>query len=235
MKPIRQRIWGYLFLCVISLAAGCAGPGTRSEWPEMRGKVVDLNTKKPIEGVVVVAFWVGYGGHSKICFHSERSTTNLNGDYIIPAWINDDRTAESVTYQKARIDTAYKTGYRYSKNFDAPPSDEGYKLHYLSPDASDNASRLTYLSSIPTHCDQQFDDNAQQAWPLLETIFREASTLPITRDDKYKVRLIVRSMVYLSDEDPMSWYDWNYQESLDYAEKKLEIINHGKQRAGTTE
>ena len=226
MNPFRQKSWIYLFLCTIYLAAGCAGPGTRSEWPEMHGRVLDADTKQPVAGTIIVAFWEGYGGHAEICFHSETVITDKNGEYLIPAWENIEST-KNLTYQTVDVGVVHKDGYRITEPVDEQPSNSRTQ-HYLIRDNSTYSSRLIYLANIPALCNPDIDTNSQQAWPLIEMTYREAVNLPVTDDDKYMVRVIIRPMVSLSNEDPINWYTWSYQESLDFAENQLEIRKHGQ-------
>ncbi|KAF0145682.1 MAG: hypothetical protein FD156_657 [Nitrospirae bacterium] len=62
---------------------------------EIKGTVIDAETKKPIEGVVVVALWkinwlgrpgVYYEGGTAKVIHAEEAVTDKNGKYTIPAW-----------------------------------------------------------------------------------------------------------------------------------------------------
>ncbi len=56
----------------------------------MEGRVIDDATDKPIPGALVIAEWsADIGGpvqSSRVCFHLEVATTDVNGRYRIPRW-----------------------------------------------------------------------------------------------------------------------------------------------------
>jgi len=60
--------------------------------PEYRGKIIDAETKKPLEGVVVVAIYStsdvigGPGGPSSRDIGAREALTNENGIFVIPAY-----------------------------------------------------------------------------------------------------------------------------------------------------
>jgi hypothetical protein len=85
---------------------------------EIRGWVVDAETKQPLEGVHVVAQWLLQTG---LFFHSERVTrfhimetvTDAKGEYHFPAWGPKPRPTLATldTFADPRL-TFFKPGYR---------------------------------------------------------------------------------------------------------------------------
>jgi hypothetical protein len=104
-----------MFLNVISSLSACAGPVTYSAEPT-EAKIIDAETKQPVEGVVVVAHWVLEGG-----LHLDRvgdlvileTITDKQGKFHFPAWGPIRHWKNSrLTYMDPRI-LIFKSGYEY--------------------------------------------------------------------------------------------------------------------------
>jgi len=186
----------------------------------MRGKVADAATHSPIEGAIVVAIWRGYGGHSKVCFHTENAITDKDGQYIIPAWKNTGHTS-SVTYQEVRISSVYKNRYRL-----APTKTHGEDgNYYLEVDRSSNSERIKYLLSAAKACFVIRDGSENNAWPLLKEIYLEAVELAETKADQKNIVWIVKAMYGLSNDKSIYM---NYEESIRYANDEIERREKGR-------
>lgn len=83
---------------------------------EIRGYVVDDDTKQPIENAIVVAMWQlsqiaseGFGGYAKVI----EIKTDKEGKVIIPSWTTfKPWTANSVMHEFAPKVIIYKPGYK---------------------------------------------------------------------------------------------------------------------------
>ena len=97
-------------------------PGYGNQWmlfhdSEIKGSVIDVETQKPIEGVIVVGMWrlsqflsQGFGGYAKIILVK----TDSEGKFVIPSWT----TLKLGTFDSSMHDLApeiviYKPGYKF--------------------------------------------------------------------------------------------------------------------------
>lgn len=84
----RAKLWGIILGVLLAIHA-CWGPLVY--WAEpIRAKVVDAETAKPLEGVVVVAQWVLNDGivdsrHERR-FQVIEAVTDSRGEFLIPGW-----------------------------------------------------------------------------------------------------------------------------------------------------
>jgi hypothetical protein len=87
MKGVNMRAIFIFFtlnlaLCALTMSADAAGP-----W---KGKIIDIETKEPLEGVVVVAVWERVyrtpAGPSSYFYEAKEVLTNNDGRYEIPAY-----------------------------------------------------------------------------------------------------------------------------------------------------
>ncbi len=83
---------------------------------EIKGSVIDVETQKPIEGVIVVGMWrlsqflsQGFGGYAKVIL----VTTDSEGKFIIPSWTAfKPLTFDSSMHDLAPEIVIYKPGYK---------------------------------------------------------------------------------------------------------------------------
>lgn len=83
---------------------------------EITGQVIDAETKRPIEGAVVVMILSltqiaseGFGGYAKII----ETATDLDGKFTVPGWISfKPWRFDSVTHEMGPKIVVYKPGYR---------------------------------------------------------------------------------------------------------------------------
>ena len=79
-------------ILVFAVSSGACGTMLWHSAKEINGQVVDAETGKPLEGVIVVAQWVPYRygiGHAighRGAIHSYEALTDKEGRYAIPAW-----------------------------------------------------------------------------------------------------------------------------------------------------
>jgi hypothetical protein len=112
-------------VCLFALLAGCV----TFPQPDLRKRVVDMETDQPIPGTYVFVDWEGAAGtigHSnRVCRRHEVFQTDANGEYPWP-------------YDKERGyptgATLFKPGYGYSRNrtFFFKPGDPPFKHFYYN-------------------------------------------------------------------------------------------------------
>ena len=83
---------------------------------EIKGSVIDVETQKPIEGVIVVGMWrlsqflsQGFGGYAKVIVEK----TDKSGQFIISSWTTfKPWTLDSSMHDLAPEIVIYKPGYK---------------------------------------------------------------------------------------------------------------------------
>lgn len=94
-----------LLLAIVLSVSGCA---TAGPW---RGRVIDTDTRQPIEGAAVVAIWYrshfGFGGPVERFEDAREAVTDKDGRFTIPAY-----SYNSVLRDKTKPEfTIFKPGY----------------------------------------------------------------------------------------------------------------------------
>jgi len=80
-----------IFILIICFTQTSQALGLYSK-PEFRGRVIDAETKQPIEGAVAVVLydkWAmigGPGGPSSYTFHAKETLTNNEGEFSLPSY-----------------------------------------------------------------------------------------------------------------------------------------------------
>ncbi len=99
--------------------------------PEFRGKVIDAETKSPLEGAVIVAIYKktyiisGPAGGSSSIINIKEALTDQKGEFHIPSYI----TIIQPLSKKYRVDfIIYKPGYK------SHPGWEIYPFNYVGPE-----------------------------------------------------------------------------------------------------
>jgi hypothetical protein len=127
-----QRILMLATILGLAPMAASAGPPASYSAAEIRGTVVDAETKRPLEGVHVVAQWILNTGlllhDSHVTrLHILETITNSRGEYHIPAWGPKPRPVLSrLDWGFDPILTFFKPGYRVlnRSNYSPPPERE---------------------------------------------------------------------------------------------------------------
>jgi hypothetical protein len=136
-----------LLVTTLAFAASCQS----NQWvyfhdEEIRGYVVEADTKKPIEGAIVVSMWrlsqmlsQGFGGYAKVL----ETKTDKEGKFKISAWKTfKPLTADSVMHDFAPKVIIYKPGYKvYGTN---KVLWEGYPNDFSITDAEKNKLKVQY-------------------------------------------------------------------------------------------
>jgi hypothetical protein len=93
-------------LTLLIVTAGCAGP-----W---KGKILDSDTREPLEGAVVLAVWervyrTPAGGNSYFC-EAKESVTNQAGEFDISSY-TPVNLLPLISYMRGPVFTVFKPGY----------------------------------------------------------------------------------------------------------------------------
>lgn len=129
----RKYIFIFVALIIFSSLNACAHHPMFYRAAEIKGQVVDAETKKPIEGVAVVAQWVLYhegiadGGHGKVLKVYE-AVTDKEGNYRIPAWGPRRRPAMTHLDDYDPRISLFKKDYEYLELYNTDPQ-KFYKRH----------------------------------------------------------------------------------------------------------
>ena len=88
---VQIRFASFLVGLGLALAVSACASAPMYAGKEIRGKIIDADTKQPIEGTIIVAQWIlfhiqpGHGGH-KSRIHIDEAVADKDGNYVIPAW-----------------------------------------------------------------------------------------------------------------------------------------------------
>lgn len=193
------------FLLGMILAAFSLTACGLSGGPES-GKVIDASTNKPVEGVIVVARWIGHlatwAHGSTNCYHVESTTTDGNGEFHIPKWKKDYTEDWQRNVSPRYVDvTVYKPGYQQTLG-DAERQSDKNVIYYLEPFKGAREERLKYLLAMSGNC---FSEEFEQLTPLIKALYQEAKHLAITGADSE----IVNSLHYSVDVLELGWNEAN--------------------------
>lgn len=117
------RLLSILGLCLLSSTA-CTQAGDHV----VSGVVLDYETKKPIEGAIVVIQWTHdrsqiVESRSMVCFHVETAVTDAEGRFKTPAWHSDKPFQDWLftSDEKVRFREVYKEGMTVKEGEGNPP------------------------------------------------------------------------------------------------------------------
>lgn len=211
--PIPTLFW---LVVVTLIMEGCAGHGTRTDWPAIEGHVLNIQDRTPIVDAVVIAEWRGYDGYSQSqCFHSNAAITDANGHFVIPSWKNTGRSATAIQYQQVSIDAIYKPGFRESSKTYGEVRPRR-KIYLLERDASTASERLKYLVAKISVCTAN-ETAREHMKPLLRAIGREALGL-YRHEDKQAMIWIAGKMASVLDG---SYREMQFKEALEYIRNNI--------------
>jgi hypothetical protein len=81
-----------IIIVIVCFVVPCFAGWLISHKPEYKGKIIDAETKEPIEGVVIVAMYTvhpivsGPGGGSSRIIHIKETLTDEKGEFVIPPY-----------------------------------------------------------------------------------------------------------------------------------------------------
>ena len=103
--------------------------------PEFRGRIVDSETKEPIEGAVIVAMYrsrpivSGPGGGSSSIIHVKEALTDMKGEFAIPPY---KTVIQPNSYEDRTDFIIFKPGYASYPH--RTPQNRIYPLDYCGPE-----------------------------------------------------------------------------------------------------
>jgi hypothetical protein len=162
----------------------------------VHGRVLEEDTNKPMEGVIVVSRWRGrmwmVVDSGNACIHVENAITDSEGRYGIKGWLKP--TMINFVSDIGKDLTAYKPGYY------EPSSSSGklgflskvtkyiewkfYPKLYLAPFKGTREERVSYLKAIVTGngCDEA-GKSARNLYPLYKALYYDAKAQGATESD----------------------------------------------------
>ena len=147
------------------------------------GRVIDATTNEPVEGVIVVARWVGHlatmAHGSTNCYHVESTTTDENGEFHIPKWKKEYTEDWQKNVSPRYVDvTAYKHGYQLSPRQIEEQSKLKELVHYIEPFNGSREERLEHLQQISrmTGC-RSASESKKNLFLLRKALYAEAEQL----------------------------------------------------------
>jgi len=171
-------------LCLALLSA-CATPRI---WLAQKGRVVDWQTQKPIEGAVIVALWLGSvpiipAESLDVCYHVESATSDGNGYFRLPTYA-DGHVRIVGRYISV---LPYKAGYKESLD-----ERNRYRVkdgvYYMEKDLRNREERLRYLEN--KSIGQCFTEKEKAFLLLNRALYAEAKSIAKTKSDQEIVQTI---------------------------------------------
>lgn len=153
------------------------------QWLSHRAQVIDVDTGKPLEGVIVLARWRGRKSMlvdtQGTCYHVETATTDKNGWFEIPSY-NEGLGKMSISSKGNRF-SFYREGYVfYSKT-------EVFSLHakkiHMKKFKGTNAERFKFLSDFNASCHSS-GDSEKNSYNIRKLIYEEAKLLAFSKEQK---------------------------------------------------
>lgn len=128
----RRSLWIRIAGAIVLIMLAAAGPARAqllAAGTEIRGRVIDAETKQPVEGVQVVAVTTYYTIVSPLQMHAGEPTTlhiteavtDANGEYQISAWGPRLRPVNSVMNDGNPSLRFFKPGYRIAEHHNYGP------------------------------------------------------------------------------------------------------------------
>lgn len=109
------RLGNWLCILLLLSQSSCALIPQRLTADSIEGWVVDADTKKPLQGVNVVADWILFGGleggNVDGHIHVSETVSNVDGHFFLPSW-EPLWTGIGFGHRNPRI-ILFKSGYRY--------------------------------------------------------------------------------------------------------------------------
>lgn len=155
----------------------------------IEGRVLDLDTKQPVAGAIVVVRWEGthlipFADTQSSCYHAESAVTDDEGRYRIARWSAPSKGPLFTEDYKSF--TVYKVGYSHFMESRYGESEDTKKnIYFLKAFKGSREERLKYLNRVSnaTECASAGDSYASLL-PLRRAVFEEAQPLAQTQAEK---------------------------------------------------
>lgn len=134
--PNKSLCWTITLLLLGAMLSGCASlTGPHYRMPEVRGKVIDMETNKPVKGAVALAVYRGgstsVAGSGDFAVDALEATTDSRGEFLIP----DTKIYDKGDYGRLQLGHLYILTPDYFPAQVLSVSDQPIKLkkmtHYL--------------------------------------------------------------------------------------------------------
>jgi hypothetical protein len=121
---MKKKISMILIACSILMMCSSCSRWLIYHKPEFKGKIIDAETKEPIEGAVVVVYYrketLGLGDSTTSTIHWTEVLTDKNGEFIIPSYTTLTQPFSGEDFARFII---YKPGYESGSDFIGNPED----------------------------------------------------------------------------------------------------------------
>ena len=184
----------------------------------IEGRVVEEESREPIEGAIVVVRWEGYISalvdSQRSCVFVQTTTTDINGHYKFPSWKKSNKGGP-VQKIKPSI-TWYKTGYQWPDKISGK-----FNEYYLTPAKGTSAEKLKFFKKIvwSSGC-RSAGKSGKNKYNLYKTLYYDAKLLIKTEEDK-------KTLAWLRRVAASAWTATD--NSLTYSEAKELIKEHYKE------
>ena len=174
------------------LLTACFG-GIRS-WPVITGQVLEVGTNKPIQGAIVVSLWSGeksktFADFQSVCYHVESTTTDKNGRYEIPVWI-EDLSHFNITDKRYSVDV-FKSGYQEDEST-MLSDNQNNSLYFLKPKGT-RKEYFKYLRWFRISCRKAGESN-KNLYALNKALYSEAKKFAKSKEEQKVVNSLLWSL-----------------------------------------
>lgn len=174
-QPLRLARMIGLTVLLIPLSA-CAISGK-----PMEGRVLEVDTRKPIPDAIVVVRWQGnrpaFVESQTVCAHVDTAVTDAQGRYAIKRWVAVLHNGPVLDLEPLVM--VYKTGYQEAYI----PAEAG--TTYLKAFAGTREERFEYLRRVTsaTGCGGA-GDSEKNLLPLAKALYEEARSIATTTKEQ---------------------------------------------------
>jgi len=176
------RLLAVTFLSLTLSACGLSGG-------PVEGRVLEVDTDKPIAGAIVVVRWQGYvsifpADTRDVCVHVETATTDKEGYFYLPKW-RKEAHIKGVRDLRPLV-TIYRSEYE--------EVNRGQGIIYLKPSLDSGEERLKVIRTSGVKCGSA-GESKKNLIPFYRSLIEEANSLGASNETK----LIINNLLYKID------------------------------------
>ena len=184
---IKQNLRYVLLLSLLSISLSGCTINAPKHWPEKKGVVLELGTKKPLKDVFVTFMWGGRGGIvgvRSVCYHMQVTKTNAKGEFTMPSYFEGfsglHRRHYSVFFNS-------RTHKEFKGTSVGIVSEQ--KVFRLKPITGTREERFNYLTKRGRgpSC-HSAGTSKRSAFPIHKMVYEEVKSLAKTKEEKEKVK-----------------------------------------------
>ena len=220
---LKQKLNIVVLLSLFSISISGCTINAPKHWPEKKGVVLELGTKKPLKDVFVTFMWEGRGGIvgvRSVCYHMQVTKTNEKGEFTMPSYFEGfsglHRRHYSVFFNS-------RTHKEFKGTSVGIVSEQ--KAFSLKPITGTREERFNYLtkSGRGPSC-HSAGESSRSAFPIHKMVYEEAKSLAKTKKEKnYVEYFIKRRMAYSLDETLYSLDDKEFEKRSEKIIKEYEL------------